>query len=116
MKKIILLATTAFCVVFLINCSSSKKAMAVAPPKMNYETNVKPLIVANCAPCHLPDKGGRKKPYDTFAPVLADIDNIIARIDMHPGDRGFMPFKRERLSDSTIAIFKQWKTDGLLEK
>jgi hypothetical protein len=115
MKKILLMAAAVFCVILLINCNSTKKAMA-AKPKATFENDVKPLIVANCTPCHIPDKGGRKKAYDAFAPVLTDIDNIISRIEMHPGDRGFMPFKKERLSDSTINVFKQWKTDGLLEK
>jgi hypothetical protein len=36
---------------------------------------------------------------------------------LNPGERGFMPFKKTaKLSDSTIAVFKQWKEDGLGEK
>lgn len=99
-------------------CSSSKKATASKTeiPKMSYANSVQTLIVGNCSPCHIPEKGGRKKAYDTFANVKTDIDEIIRRIELNPHERGFMPFKKEaKLSDSTIAVLKQWKADGLLE-
>ena len=41
---------------------------------------------------------------------------MIRRIELNPTDKGFMPFRKtEKLSDSTIAVFKQWKADGMLE-
>ncbi len=117
MKKIFSLTAIATAVLIFSNCSSSKKATAVAPAKFNYETNVQTVVAANCAPCHIPSKGGNKRPYDNFANVKADIDEIIRRIELTPGTRGFMPFRgTAKLSDSTINVFKQWKTDGLLEK
>lgn len=88
---------------------------AKQPVKMTYVANIQSLMIANCSPCHFPPKGN-KKAYDTYASVMGDIDPIIERIQMHPGDRGFMPFRRARLSDSTIMVFVQWKKDGLLEK
>ena len=100
-------------------CSSSKKAAASAAetPKLAYESSIQTLIVGNCSPCHIPEKGGRKKAYDTFANVKTDIDEIVRRIELDPHEKGFMPFKKTaKLSDSTIAVFKQWKADGLLEK
>ena len=95
-------------------CSSSKKIAKV--PKLNYESNLQTLIAANCTPCHIPAKGGNKKPFDTYAAVQANIDDMIQRIELNPTDKGFMPFKHARLSDSTITIFRKWKTDGMLEK
>lgn len=99
-------------------CKSSKKAMASkTPPKMVFENSLQTVIVGNCSPCHIPAKGGQKKPYDNYANVKTDIDEIIRRIELSPGEKGFMPFRKEaRLSDSTIAVFKKWKEDGLLEK
>ena len=118
MKKyfaFVAIATTA--ILIFSNCGSSKKATAAAAPKSTYETNMQAVIIANCSPCHIPAKGGNKKAYDNYANVKTDIDEIIRRIEMNPGERGFMPFKKQaKLSDSTIAIFKQWKTDGMLEK
>ena len=84
--------------------------------KTTYATNLQPVIEAKCSPCHFPAKGGNKKPYDNYANVSADIDGMLYRIQLNPGEKGFMPFMRAKLSADTIAIFKQFKTDGLLEK
>jgi hypothetical protein len=116
MKKIIVLAAVVSVVLVSTNCSSSKKAAAPAPAKLTYETNMQTLIVANCSPCHIPAKGGNKKAYDNFTNVKTDIDDMIRRIELNPADRGFMPFKKAKLSDSTIAVFRKWKEDGLMEK
>lgn len=99
-------------------CKSSKKAMASkTPPKMVFENGLQTLIVGNCSPCHIPAKGGQKKSYDNYANVKTDIDEIIRRIELNPTEKGFMPFRKEvKLSDSTIAVFKKWKEDGMLEK
>jgi mono/diheme cytochrome c family protein len=99
-------------------CSSSKKATAskMETPKMSYANSVQTIIVGNCSPCHIPEKGGRKKAYDNYANVKTDIDEIVRRMELDPHEKGFMPFKKtEKLSDSTVAVFKQWKADGLLE-
>jgi hypothetical protein len=113
-----LLAVTAICTAIIIfsNCNPAKKATATAPPKSTYEINVQTLVMKDCVPCHVPAKGGRKKAYDNYANVKADIDEIIRRIELNPGDRGFMPFKGNKLNDSTITAWKQWKNEGLLEK
>ena len=116
MKKLLFVSLMAAVAVVFYNCHGSKKAAAaMPPPKLNYATNVKSVIEMNCSPCHISGKGN-KKPYDNYANVKADIDEILRRIDLNPTDRGFMPFRKPaKLSDSTIAVFKQWKTDGLLE-
>jgi len=111
----VLLLLIATAVIFSY-CSSAKKAAKNAPPKMVYENSLQTLIVGNCSPCHIPQKGGQKKSYDNYANVKADIDEIIRRIQLNPSEKGYMPFKREKLSDSTVAVFKQWKADGMLEK
>ena len=117
MKKYFQFSAIAVMVLIFANCGSSKKATAIVVPKLNYETNMQVVIASNCSPCHIPSKGGNKRPYDNFANVKADIDEIIRRIELTPGEKGFMPFKKNaKLSDSTIAVFKQWKKDGLLEK
>lgn len=110
---VLLLGTT----VFFANCASGKKATAAPKPvPVTYEANVEQLLVANCSPCHFPAKGGKKLALDNGDVAKANIDEIIARIEKHPGEKGFMPFKRDRLSDSTINVFKQWKADGLAVK
>lgn len=115
MKKISVLAAMVACIIIFSNCHSSKKASA-AVPKLSYEANLKTLVMDNCAPCHVPSKGGNKKALDTYASLSANIDDVIHRIELNPTDRGFMPFKHPKLSDETIGVFKKWKTDGMIEK
>lgn len=120
MKKLSILFVSGALLFALSNCGPSKKAtaeeMPPPPAKTTYSGNLSTVVMDNCAPCHIPAKGGRKKPYDNFVNVKADIDDIIRRIELSPNERGFMPFKKtERLSDSVINVFKQWKADGMLE-
>ena len=118
MKKIYVFAGLAILAMGLTYCSSSKKAAktAAAAPKTTYTANVSSVIAGSCAPCHIPSKGGNKKPYDNYANVKADIDSIIRRIELNPTDRGFMPFKKtEKLPADVIAVFKKFKEDGALE-
>jgi hypothetical protein len=96
-------------------CSSSKKA-AVKVPLLTYEANIQQLVTDKCSPCHIPAKGGNKLALDNYDAVKTNIDPILDRIHRMPGEKGFMPFKRPKLSDSAIAVFAQWKTDGMLAK
>ena len=118
MKKYLTLTALIIVALVLSYCGPSKKAMAsAAPPKMSFESNLKPVIEAQCSPCHIPSKGGNKLALDNFHNVHNNIDDIVRRIELNPGDKGFMPFRKAaKLSDSTIALFKQWKTDGMMEK
>ncbi len=116
MKTILFVLVIVSSLVFFANCRSTKEIATATPPAVNYQANVEQLLVANCSPCHFPAKGGNKLALDNADSAQANIDNIIARIEKHPGDKGFMPFKRARLSDSTINVFKQWKAHGLAIK
>lgn len=118
MKKLITVTGTFVLLLVFSKCGPSKKVAETPPPppKLTYATDLSTVIMNNCVPCHIPAKGGFKKAYDTYAAVKTDIDEMIRRIELNPTDRGFMPFKRTaKLPDSTIAVFKQWKADGLLE-
>jgi hypothetical protein len=119
MNKLLLFFGLAFLSVVLVYCGPSKKTTTEAIPevaKSTYAANVSTVIMNNCVPCHVPSKGGNKKAYDNYANVKTDIDEIIRRIELNPADRGYMPFKRAKLNDSTINVFKQWKADGMLER
>jgi hypothetical protein len=118
MKKFAVSAVIVLIVMTFSYCSHSKKATAAAPVvhKVTYESDIKPLIVGKCSPCHIPASGGNKKALDTYVAAKDNADDMVHRVDLTPGERGFMPFKKAKLSDSTIMVFKQWKADGLLEK
>ncbi len=117
MNRTYILILMLFGTLFLVYCSSTKKAAAPAPAVhlLSYETDVKSLIESKCTPCHLPAKGGNKAPFDTYERTKDFIDPILTRIQLNPGEKGFMPMKHPKLSDSAINVFKQWKTDGLLK-
>ncbi len=90
----------------------------MAPPKpvlVAYTTSIQPLIEAKCSPCHLPARGGNKADFSNYTASKERIQDMIARIQLNPADRGFMPFKHGKLSDSEIALFKKWQSDGLVE-
>jgi hypothetical protein len=115
MKKYLVLIFIVVGALVFANCNPSKKTVAAQVAKTTYASHVTTAINTYCTPCHIPAKGGNKKAYDNFANTKADIDEIIRRIELNPGDRGYMPFKKAKLADSTIAIFKQWKADGMPE-
>jgi len=112
MKKYLFTALV-FCATGLMFCTSSKKA--ALKKTTTYTANIQPLMETKCAPCHFPEKGGKKMPLTSYAAVADNIDDIIRRIEMHPDQKGFMPRKRERLSDSTIQMVKEWKAGGLVK-
>ena len=113
MKKIIVVLMLSSAA-FLQYCSPAKKAQK-STPKINYEAHVQPVIANHCSPCHIPPKGN-KEALHTYEGAKKYIDESIRRIQLNPGERGFMPFKHPKLPDSTIQVFVQWKNDGLLEK
>jgi hypothetical protein len=114
MKKIFVVSGLIATAILFYNCHGSKKATASAP-KLTYDANLKAVVETHCSPCHIAGKGN-KKPYDNFANVKTDIDEMIRRVELKPEDKGFMPFKHPKLPDATVAIFKQWRSDGSLEK
>lgn len=114
MKKYLLVMGIVAALAVFSNCSSTKKTTAVPIPKATYSNQVTTVIMNNCTPCHVPSKGGNKKAFDNYENAKTDIDEMIRRIELNPADKGFMPFKHAKLPDSTIAVFKKWKADGLL--
>ncbi len=115
MKIIFSILLAAYLVVFFVQCKSSAKVVATpsVKPTVYYDTDVMPLISAHCSPCHIPAKGGNKEALDSYEAAKHEIGSIIKRISLNPGDRGFMPQKHEKLSDSIIQVFVKWKEGGL---
>jgi len=115
MRKYFILPGVILSVLVFANCNETKK-LAKTAPKSTYTADLSVVIMNNCVPCHIPAKGGFKKAYDNYANVKTDIDEMIRRISLMPTEKGFMPFKKTaQLPDTTIAKFKKWRDDGLLE-
>ena len=115
MRKISVVLHLFITVLIFQFCSSSKKTASAKPVAVTYESTIKPVVEANCAPCHIAGKGD-KISLDNYAQASTVADNIIERVQKNPGERGFMPAMHPKLSDSTINLFVQWKNSGLLEK
>lgn len=114
MKKVCL--SLILCLAFILQfCTGTKKSTSKGPAKITYVANIEPIMVNSCSPCHIPPQGN-KKPYNTYTTVKADIDEILSRIQKNPGEKGFMPQRHPKLSDSTINLFVQWKNTNMLEK
>ena len=115
-KPLALLTVIVAAVVLFSNWHTQKKAAAetkiVPAPTLSYAANVKSVVETNCTPCHIPSRGGNKKALDSYDNLKSSIDDVLSRIQLNPSDRGFMPFRGTKLSDSTIAIFKQWRDAG----
>ena len=119
MKKLFVTAAVIVGMLLLSNCHSAKKttsnttaATTTSVAAVTYHSNIQSLVADHCSPCHFPAKGGNKKPFDSYDATRANIDSMIARVQLHPGDKGFMPFRVTRLSDSTINVLKQWRDSG----
>lgn len=98
-------------------CGSAKKIKtAAAGQPTTFEANVLPVIKAKCAPCHVAPIGTKKHLTD-FASAREEADSILRRIQLNPGEKGFMPYRKsERLPDSLVQVFVKWKAEGFREK
>lgn len=112
MRKLFVL-TLFLSLVILPFCSISKKTTS-STEGISYKEDVAPIIADRCTPCHFPDKG-KKKFLDTYGAVRNNFDDIIARVQMDPSEKEFMPFKskKEPLSDSLIQVLVSWKESGM---
>lgn len=116
MKKISIILI-AFTVVLFAACA--KKGSAPSKAKVvptTYTTDIMPLMQAKCSPCHIPSKGGKKANFETYEGAKKYGADILARVQLNPTDRGFMPMKHDKLAAEEIALIKKWNDEGLLEK
>ena len=120
MKQIAVIIGLCSLTILFTYCGGSKKTQAsvsqqIPVAKVNYEDSLKPVIVATCSPCHTPGRG-QLPSYLTAATTQKDINDILQRIQLQPNERGFMPMKGHRLSDTAINLFKHWKEEGFVVK
>lgn len=94
---------------------AASTAEAPKPRATSYTADISPLIQSKCSPCHLPSKGGFKANFETYAGAKKYAADMVSRVLLNPGDKGFMPFKHDKLPEAEIAVFKKWVADGTLE-
>jgi len=103
-------------IVFTVFAACTKKASPGKTKSTTYTNDIVPLMQAKCTPCHLPSKGGRKADFENYEGAKKYGADMLARVMLNPGDRGFMPFKHDKLPAEEIAIIKNWVDGGMLEK
>jgi len=113
MKKVLLILTLVS-IAFFMACTKKASPAKVIPT--TYTADVLPLAQAKCTPCHLPSKGGNKGSFENYESAKKYAPEMLERVMLTPGQRGFMPFKHEKLADAEIAVIKKWIDQGLLEK
>lgn len=86
--------------------------VGVANP-VTFDAKIKPIINSNCGGCHLPV--GSSLDFTDYNRAKGNINTIINRIKRPQGSSGFMPRNGTALSAADIALFEQWKADGLVE-
>jgi hypothetical protein len=113
MKKNVLILTVMGMAFFAACTKKASPGKTVKPT--TYTADIVPLIQAKCTPCHLPGKGGRKADFENYAGAKKYGADMLARVMLNPGDRGFMPFKHDKLPAEEIALLKKWIDGGMLE-
>ncbi len=96
-------------------CTTTKNAALSSGTnaKYSYAEDVAPLIGKYCSPCHFPDDGNLKF-LDTHKAVARNIDDIIYRVDLSPGQDNFMPAGADiGLSNTEIQLLKDWRDSGM---
>ncbi|MEP7238366.1 MAG: hypothetical protein ABI685_10890 [Ferruginibacter sp.] len=94
--------------------SNAGKTAKVIPTTFNVD--ISPLVQAKCTPCHIASKGGRKGDFENYESAKRYAAEMMDRVVLNPGQRGFMPQKHEKLAEAEIALIKKWIDGGLLEK
>jgi len=82
--------------------------------KTTYTKDVKPLLVASCAPCHTAG-GTNPNKFDDFATAKGKISSIIDRVKRESTATGFMPRNGTKLAADKIALLEKWLADGTPE-
>ncbi len=114
MKKMFFYLTIAALAIFA--ACAKKNNPAKTPVTTTYTMDVAPLIQAKCSPCHIPSRGGNKASFENHGSAIKYGAEMVTRIHLNPGERGFMPFKNPKLSVEDMAVFKKWVDGGMLEK
>ncbi len=98
-------------------CTSTKQptqeSAKISGPVVSYATDIKPVMLQSCTPCHFPDQG-KKKMLDTYESTKANIQDILTRVQLPEDEIKYMPFKSKKpaLTSEEIMKIKRWVAQG----
>ena len=102
--------------VITVFAACTKKASPAKIIPTTYTADIFSLVQAKCAPCHLPSQGGNKANFENYESAKKYAAEMLDRVMIPPGQRGFMPKNHDKLADTEISLIKKWIDQGLLEK
>jgi WD40 repeat protein len=99
---------------------------AGAQEKTTYTDQILPLVEANCAKCHNPDKKKADLDLTSYQGALKGSGSGVVVLSGNPdgsklwkalthAEEPFMPPNRPKLADKELDVFKKWIGGGLLE-
>ena len=114
-NKLTLLSLVAmFCIAITISSCTKDVIEDIIPvEKVTFDADIKSIITANCAPCHV--DGGGETNYTTYNNAANGITSIISLTNKNPGETNFMPKNGTKLSQTNLDLLAKWKADGTLE-
>ncbi len=80
---------------------------------MGFKQDVLTIINAKCSPCHIPENGGDILGLNNYETAKKSVDDILTRIKLKPEQEGFMPFRKQALSEMEVLVFQRWKEQGM---
>lgn len=101
-------------IAIIVFAACTKKASPAKVVPTTYTTDILPLVQSKCQPCH--GKGSNKGDFLSYESAKRYAAEMLDRVMIAPGGRGFMPKNHDKLADTEIALIKKWIEGGLLEK
>ena len=115
-KNIFILTVTVISICISFSFKEIPSNNSIDESAITFSGNILPLLKLKCAPCHLRSKGGKKTNFEHYNAAKKYASVMLARIQLNPKQKDFMPSKNDKLKEEEIAVFKKWIEDGLLEK
>ncbi|HKD35189.1 MAG TPA: PSD1 and planctomycete cytochrome C domain-containing protein [Pirellulales bacterium] len=118
-----------FGLLFTISTLASAVAASAAPPAVNYDRDIRPILANNCYKCHGPDGKDREaglrrdvrdvatKPLESgdtaIVPGKPGESELVARINSTDDDQRMPPPKsNKRLTEAERDLLKRWIAEG----
>jgi mono/diheme cytochrome c family protein len=104
---------------------SEAPALAETPGKVNFSTDIAPILQQTCVECHGPDKARGKlrldaqefvlkgdSDHDVILPGNPDASELIRRVTLPADDDDVMPPKGDSLTAAQIELLRKWISEG----
>ena len=102
----------------LINCKSSKNTSTNTEKKMSYYTDIKPIMLENCAisGCHNSATHKKNLDFSKMEDVIKmGMSGKLVSVVNHEKGLEPMPYKKPKLPKETIQKIDKWVKNGMVQ-